>query len=265
VAPPKDSPTPESARRGGASAQRQSEPEGLAALIHRSMREAPSPARWIVVAGAVTSVVAFAVTAALLKDGPSEVDLDIEGSVAEQQNRLLVLSMKALALASSARGSMLLVLAVGLFFALRRDDWRPGLLVGTAFIGAQASTAILKAVFDRPAPADWAGGELSGSAFPSGHMAQAVAVWGAVAIVLAIGRSRRTRYLLTAGTLLLLAGVALSRLILQAHWLTDVIAGTAIGALWLAIVATLTHVIRPDPDARSEGLDGSSSQRLSWR
>jgi membrane-associated phospholipid phosphatase len=223
------------------------------------LREAPSPARWIVVVGAVTSVVAFAVTAALLKDGPSDVDLGIEDSVAEQQNPLLVLSMKALALASSARGSLLVVLAVGLFFALRRGDWRPGLLVGTAFIGAQASTAVLKAVFHRPAPADWAAGDLSGSAFPSGHMAQAVAVWGAVVIVLAIGRSRRTRYLLTAGTLLMLGGVALSRLILQAHWLTDVIGGTAIGALWLAIIATLTHVIRPDPDARGQGAAGSQT------
>jgi membrane-associated phospholipid phosphatase len=266
VAPPKDSPTPGlSARRGGARTQRQSEPEGLAAFIHRRISEAPSPARLIVVVGAVTSVVAFAVTAALLKGGPSEVDLGIEGSVAEQQNSLLVLSMKALALASSARGSLLLVLAVGLFFVFRRGDWRPGLLVGTAFIGAQASTAVLKAVFHRPAPADWAEGDLSGSAFPSGHMAQAVAVWGAVAIVLAMGRSRRAQYLLTAGTLSMLGGVALSRLILQAHWLTDVIAGTAIGALWLAIIAMLTHVIRPDPDARSERLDGSSTQRLSWR
>jgi membrane-associated phospholipid phosphatase len=63
----------------------------------------------------------------------------------------------------------------------------------------------------------------------------------------------------------MLGGVALSRVILQAHWLTDVIAGSAIGALWLAIVATLTYVIRPDPDARSKGLDGSSTQRPSRR
>jgi membrane-associated phospholipid phosphatase len=264
MATPKGSPTPGlSARRGGTRTQRPSEGEGTAAFIHRRVREAPSPARWIVVAGAVTSVVVFVVTAALLKGGPSEVDLGMEGSVAEQQNRLLVLSMKALALASSARGSLLLVLAVGLFFAFRRGDWRPGLLVGTAFIGAQVSTAVLKAVFHRPAPADWAEGDLSGSAFPSGHMAQAVAVWGAVAVVLAIGRSRRTQYVMTAATMLMLGGVATSRLIFQAHWLTDVIAGTAIGALWLAIIATLTHVIRPDSDAPIGGCDESSRQRLS--
>ncbi|MDP9327606.1 MAG: phosphatase PAP2 family protein [Actinomycetota bacterium] len=229
-------------------------------VILRRIRDVPSTTRWIVVAGAVTSVVVFAVTAALLEDRPSGVDLDVEASVADRQNRLLVLSMKALALGSSARGSLVLVVAVGVFFAVRRADWRPGLLVGTAFIGAQASTAVLKAVFHRPAPADWAAGDLSGSAFPSGHMVQAVAVWGTVAVVFAIDSSRRTRFLLMAGTLLLLGGTALSRVILQAHWLTDVIAGTAIGALWLAIVATLAHVIRPDPVQHAEGLEALSGR-----
>jgi membrane-associated phospholipid phosphatase len=261
VAPPKDPHTPGlSSRRGAAIAPPESEPEGSATLVHRSLREVPSRTRWIVAVGAVTSVVVFAVTAALFNGGPSEVDLDMEASVAEQQNRLLVLSMKALALGSSARGSLLLMVAVGVFFALRRADWRPALLVGTAFIGAQASTAVLKAVFDRPAPADWVAGDPSGSSFPSGHMAQAVAVWGAVAIVLAMGRSGRTRFLLTVGTLVLLGGVALSRVLLEAHWLTDVIAGTAIGVLWLAIVATLAHVIRPDP-IRSERADRGLPRR----
>ncbi len=231
-------------------------------VILRRIRDVPSTTRWIVVAGAVTSVVVFTVTAALLEDRPSGVDLDVEASVADRQNRLLVLSMKALALGSSARGSLVLVVAVGVFFAVRRADWRPGLLVGTAFIGAQASTAVLKAVFHRPAPADWAAGDLSGSAFPSGHMVQAVAVWGTVAVVFAIDSSRRTRFLLMAGTLLLLGGTALSRVILQAHWLTDVIAGTAIGALWLAIVATLAHLIRPAPVGRGEGLEAVSGREL---
>lgn len=201
--------------------------------------------RWIVAGGAVASLAVFVLTAVPIQDGPSEVDLDVDDSVGEHPDRFLVLLMKALALGSSARGSLLLLLAVGLFFALRRADWRPGLLVGTAFIGVELTTAVLKRVFDRPAPADWAAGDLSGTAFPSGHMAKAVAVWGAVALVLAMGRSRRTRYILTASTLLLLGGAALSRLILQAHWLTDVIAGTAVGVLWLAIVATMAHVIRP--------------------
>jgi membrane-associated phospholipid phosphatase len=262
VTPPKDPRTGgQSSRRGGAIARLESEPEESATFIHRSLREPRSPTRWIVAVGAMTAVVVFAVTAALFNEGPSDVDLDIEASVAEQQNPLIVLSMKALALGSSARGSLLLVVAVGLFFALRRADWRPGLLVGTAFIGAQVSTAVLKEVFDRPAPADWVAGDPSGSSFPSGHMAQAVAVWGAVAIIFAIGRSRRTRYLLTSGTLVLLGGVALSRVLLQAHWLTDVIAGTAIGALWLAIVATLAHVIRPKPNADGEGPDRVSDAR----
>ena len=219
------------------------------------VREAPQSARWLVVGSAVASVVVFAITASLLEDRPSAVDLDVESSVDERPDEGLVfLPMKALALASSARGSFWLLLAVGLFFAIRRSDWRPALLVGTAFIGVSILTGFLKELFDRPAPVDWAAGELSGTSFPSGHMAQAVAVWGTLAIVLAVGRSRRTKQALAAFAVLSIGGAAASRLVLEAHWLTDVIAGTALGALWLAIVATIAFWIRPaDPIADPTG------------
>jgi undecaprenyl-diphosphatase len=207
-------------------------------------REISSSTRWLIVGGALASLVVFIVTAALLDDHPSEVDRSVEGSVEERPEDLTLLPMKALASASSARGSFFLLLGVGLFFAIRRRDWRPALLVGTAFVGVTILTSVLKEVFDRPAPGDWAAGEVSGSAFPSGHMAQAVAVWGTLALVMAMGRGRRDKKLLAAGTVLLVAGAAASRVALEAHWVTDVIAGTALGALWLAIVATLTFMIR---------------------
>jgi undecaprenyl-diphosphatase len=194
----------------------------------------------------VASVVVFAVTAALLEDRPTGVDLDVEDSVAERPEPLVfLLPMKAFAVASSAKGSFFLLLAVGLFFAFRRRDRLPALLIGVGFIGVAASTALLKAVFDRPAPGDLAAGDLSGESFPSGHMAQAVAVWGIVALVLAMdrpgGRGRRT---IVAASAVLIAGAGVSRLVLDAHWLTDVIAGTALGVFWLALVAALAFRLR---------------------
>ncbi|MEX1262890.1 MAG: phosphatase PAP2 family protein [Actinomycetota bacterium] len=213
-------------------------------------RRVPSSARWLVATGALASVAVFAVTAALLEDRPTAVDLDVESSVEERpDHRLMLLPMKALAVASSARGSFFLLLAVGLFFAFRRNDWHPGLLVGAAFIGVAASTAVLKALFDRPTPVDWAAGDLSGESFPSGHMAQAVAVWGIIAIIVAMDRPRRTGRLLATGAVLMIAGAAASRLVLGAHWLTDVIAGTALGVFWLALAAALAFWIRPSEPA----------------
>jgi len=213
-------------------------------------RRVSSSTRWLVAGGALASVVVFAVTAALLEDRPTGVDLDVESSVEERpDHRLLLLPLKALAVASSTRGSFLLLLAVGLLFAIRRNDWHPALLVGAAFIGVAVSTTVLKALFDRPAPVDWAAGDLSGESFPSGHMAQAVAVWGIIAIIVAMDRPRRTGQILAAGGVLMIAAAAVSRLVLGAHWLTDVIAGTALGVFWLALAAALAFWIRPGEPA----------------
>lgn len=74
-----------------------------------------------------------------------------------------------------------------------------------------------------PMPADWS--------WPSAHAAQSMAV--AVTCLLLIDRRRRA---LAAWVLLPLAGlVAVSRLYLQVHWPSDVIAGMLLGAAcaWL--------------------------------
>lgn len=222
----------------------------------------PSWARWLVAGGAVAAVVVFATTAAFLDDRPTAMDLDVEDSVTERPEPLVfLLPMKAFAIASSAKGSFFLLLAVGLFFAVRRRDRLPALLIGLGFIGVAASTALLKALFDRPAPGDWAAGDLSGESFPSGHMAQAVAVWGIVALVLAMDRpSGRSRRPIVAGAALLITGAGVSRLTLEAHWLTDVIAGTALGVFWLALVVALAFSLRAR-EATAGAMDESSMHR----
>lgn len=223
--------------------------------------------RWLVVGGAVAAVAVFAITAALLEDRPTGIDLDVEDSVAERPEPLVfLLPMKVFAVASSAKGAFFLLLAVGLFFAFRRRDHLPGVLIGLGFIGVAASSAVLKAVFARPTPGDWAAGDLTGESFPSGHMAQAVAVWGIVALVLAMDRpSGRGRRAIVAAAALLIAGAAVSRVFLEAHWLTDVIAGAALGVFWLALVAALAFRLRAgrprsrraeDPGTRQGFADG---------
>jgi len=97
----------------------------------------------------------------------------------------------------------------------------------------------LKEVVDRGRPdvgqlVGWAG-----PSFPSGHAAAAAAVWPAIALVLGRGRPRLTRALLAAGAALIAVGVAASRALLGVHWLTDIVAGPAIGYGWFVICAVV--------------------------
>ena len=77
----------------------------------------------------------------------------------------------------------------------------------------------------------------SGSSFPSGHAAAAAATFAAVALLIGRGRSRRTKALLAAGAAFVAVGVATTRVLLGVHWMTDVIAGLAMGWAWFAIAS----------------------------
>jgi undecaprenyl-diphosphatase len=69
----------------------------------------------------------------------------------------------------------------------------------------------------------------NGFSFPSGHTAAAGAAYAAIALVVGRRRSRRTRAILAGAAGGITIAVATSRVLLGAHWLTDVLAGAAVG------------------------------------
>lgn len=76
----------------------------------------------------------------------------------------------------------------------------------------------------------------SGFAFPSGHTITAMVVWGAAALLLGAMARGWARTAIHAVGALVILGVGLSRLYLGVHWATDVLAGWALGAAWLAFL-----------------------------
>jgi membrane-associated phospholipid phosphatase len=77
----------------------------------------------------------------------------------------------------------------------------------------------------------------SGSSFPSGHATTAAATFAAIAFLWGIGKPRRTKVVLAACAAGIAAAVATSRVLLGVHWLTDVVAGLAMGWAWFALVS----------------------------
>ena len=75
----------------------------------------------------------------------------------------------------------------------------------------------------------------SGSSFPSGHATTAAACLAAFALVIGRRRSLRFRTILTGVAVGLAVAIALSRVWLGVHWLTDVLGGLVLGWTWFTI------------------------------
>jgi undecaprenyl-diphosphatase len=67
-----------------------------------------------------------------------------------------------------------------------------------------------------------------------------------LAIVLGAGLSIRRRAILWSAAALVVLIVGASRIYLGAHWLTDVLAGYALGATWVAIVVAVLLITSRD-------------------
>ena len=131
-------------------------------------------------------------------------------------------------------------LAVGLYFVLRHRDWQPLALLTAAIAGAVGLYNIVKTLVGRPRPpaAIWIG-HYSGASFPSGHATQSAAFYAMLAIVAGTGLAMRRRAVVWSAAALVVLIVGASRIYLGAHWLTDVLAGYALGASWVAIVVAV--------------------------
>ena len=98
-------------------------------------------------------------------------------------------------------------------------------------------TTTIKDVADRVRPALNPIAETLGPSFPSGHSSWSAAFFAGAALLLCRGRSTAARAAIAgiaAGLAVLVAG---SRVLLDVHWLSDVIAGLALGLAWFSICA----------------------------
>ncbi|MBS1843957.1 MAG: phosphatase PAP2 family protein [Actinobacteria bacterium] len=133
------------------------------------------------------------------------------------------------------------VLLVGLAVALvdlvrRRSPWALPLLF-VVIAGDKFLTVTLKQIVDRARPTLEPVAATLGPSFPSGHSSTAAASWAAFAFVAAFWWGRRSWPALVGGVVAVAVAVALSRVFLDVHWLTDVIGGLALGWSWFAVCA----------------------------
>lgn len=119
--------------------------------------------------------------------------------------------------------------------------WSAQILFLTCF-GALILNQGLKLVFVRPRPQLWKQLIVEHSySFPSGHALGSAVLYGFLAYLL-VRAYPRYRVGIYSITLLLVAAIGLSRLILGVHFPTDIIAGYAVGIPWLSVCIKILQI-----------------------
>jgi undecaprenyl-diphosphatase len=138
----------------------------------------------------------------------------------------------------------MLCVAAFVLFAVARWPLRIPLAMMISQMLSQAAVELAKARYSRTRPDYWLVGLEAGHSYPSGHATTAVVFFCGWALVAAfstlpppIKQGIAVLFVLWA------AGVSWSRLALGAHYVSDVLGGTAFGAAWLCVAAAVLHVL----------------------
>ena len=123
----------------------------------------------------------------------------------------------------------------------RRWDIVALLVVGEL---SDIAVAFSKTLFDRARPLPIVGDQFAGvdaGSYPSGHVTRVLVTLGVLALYAAPRRWRPAAMALTAWTV---AVMALARVAVLEHWLTDTLGGVLLGATWLALMGALAPPLR---------------------
>jgi len=184
---------------------------------------------------AAAALALFAWLAVCVSRGAPAFDSTIRGGVHSLASPVLTWAMRGITLL----GSEWLLIPFGLLAVWRlaaTGRKHAAALLAVSALGGEALTQILKAMFHRSRPEAYFGlNNPENYSFPSGHTIAACCFWGVLAAILAArsksGWAKRALYALG---MALAAAVGFSRVYLGMHYPSDVLAGYAVAAIWLA-------------------------------
>lgn len=255
----------------------QREPRASARPSLRSHRGLFFGAAGLLVAG---DAIFWIMLAAVQSDsGLAALDGPVHDGLVASRNPLATAVLTAVTTVTSPLWMTVIGFALALGWAAwKREVWRPGLLIG-AMAATFAVSTLIKHQVDRarPSASDFMLGPDDALSFPSGHTFGAGVFLSVLVYLLVAGGVKRTTAVLAfaaaaAGTVV----VALSRLYLGYHWLTDVLAsmGLAVAVTGIVILAdglrtarttrhTTSHLAEPDSSEPHSAEPDSSEPRSS--
>jgi undecaprenyl-diphosphatase len=176
---------------------------------------------------------------ALLRGVFTEVNASINAWAATIQNDSFTLVAKLIADGFETVSLLLLSLVIGVVLFILKMRKNALLLVG-AMTGNMVILKALKTFIYSPRPLNGLMIE-AGNSFPSGHVTSTVVFFGL--LVYFIQQTWRSTKIKVASSLIVAALtllVGFTRIYLNVHWFTDVLAGYFLGVSWLIFCITIT-------------------------
>ena len=206
---------------------------------HPSPRPAPKPGRVVGLAVALVVLAVVAVWAAFSGVGPARLDGAALAESIEERTPVRTSLAIAVTTLGSTVAMALLAVAVGAWCWWRGRRADAVLAVG-AMAGASLVFRLLKVLLDRSRPpaADRLVVETNES-LPSGHATMSFVVVGTVVVLAWAGRGALGRVAMLVVAAAWIGAVGATRVYLGVHWVSDVLAGWAVGAAWLALCVIL--------------------------
>lgn len=142
-----------------------------------------------------------------------------------------------------------ILVAVGLLLIYYTRSLVPAAFLTASYVIAAIATGAIKTAAARPEPLDTIG-EL-GRSFPSGHTAQATAVYFAFAFIAYMGDWKYKKAVLIAA-IVLTSTAATCSFLRNAHWVSDLFAGIALGFTSILVSTVVYKFARVSSDFASK-------------
>jgi membrane-associated phospholipid phosphatase len=132
---------------------------------------------------------------------------------------------------------------LSLYF-LHKRFWRELAMLVVGLGGGALLWYLLIGIFNRPRPETQIGIVVTDPSFPSGHVITAVLAYGLLAYLFVPKMpSLFWKWVVVIASILTMLYIGFSRLFLGGHYLTDLLAGYALGIAWAGLVYTLIERI----------------------
>jgi undecaprenyl-diphosphatase len=142
---------------------------------------------------------------------------------------------------------IVVAVVVVLLDAIRHRNRWSFLFLLVVLAGVEATMLGVKELVARLRPTLNPAAATLGPSFPSGHSATAAGFYAAAALIIGRSLRRPVRQFVIAAAVAIAVAVAASRVLLDLHWLSDVIGGLSLGWAWFALCAVIFggRLLRP--------------------